>query len=317
VSAPTPAQTACEPDEPLEIVAAWQLADMQPSVAGIQYGAADNAGRNDDDMAQAGLQVSANINDLPEPRRIEYWLVTTAGEDGSPGPRVAVQDPSGQQLTQLDTVQRHCADLAGAQAGGTSLEAAIATGQVSAANDDLLARCYAGQVDVYSTEGRLGINDLAGEYAVDWVVGGDADEQVSIEVTFENLAVFALEINFEQIDFGAVQPDTRQEASYRARAGNPIASTPAIRNLGNTDGYLALQFSPMVGAKAGDTIAEFGASLGTERIDPIVAGVETCFTTAIEPNETNELRLFLHPGAVAADTYAGELKLGLRGSCGL
>jgi hypothetical protein len=27
------------------------------------------------------------------------------------------------------------------------------------------------------------------------------------------------------------------------------------------------------------------------------------------------LRLFLHPGAVAADTYAGELKLGLRGRC--
>jgi hypothetical protein len=268
-------------------------------------------------MAQAGLQVFANISDLPEPRRIEYWLVTTAVVDGSPGPQVTVQGPSGRQLAELAVVQRQCSDFAGAQAGSTSLEAAVATRQVSAVNDDLLERCYAGQVDIYSAEGTLGINDLAGEYVVDWVVGGDADEQVSIETTFENLAVFALEINFEQIDFGAVQPDGRQEASYRVLAGNPLASSPTIRNLGNTDGYLALQFSPMVGKDTGATIAEFSASLGTEQIDPIVANVESCFTTALAPNETNELRLFLHPGAVAADTYSGELKLGLRGSCGL
>jgi hypothetical protein len=302
----------------LEIVAAWQLPDMQPSVAGIQYGTADDAEQHDDDMAQAGIQVAANIADLPEQRRVEHWIVTTAaeGSDQTTQLRAEVYDPSGRRVARLDPVQRQCLDLGTVGSGAASLDAAIATRQLGAADEDLLAQCYAGFVNVYSAESRLAIDNAAGKYTVRWIAGGDDDDPSSVETSFVGLAIVALEINFAQIDFGTIQPATQQEASYRSQAGSPISAMPTIRNLGNTDGYLVLQFSSMVGEATDAEITEFSASLGAEQLDAIVADTETCFADAIAPNETRELRLFLHPGGIPADTYAGKLSLGLRTSCG-
>lgn len=316
-SAPTATATECSNPEPLLILAAWQLPDMQPMLDGIQYGTADRADQHDDDMAQPGIQISANIDDLPEERHIEFWIATTATDVGDAPADISidVHDPSGKRVYKLTPERQRCADLGSLDESTPILDAAIATQQIRASDDDLLARCYAGSIDIYRAEGMLSIDDPVGTYEVITTIDDTSGTSVTSITEFENLAIVGFDINFGKIDFGRIQPATASEAIYTSDAGVSIAEMPTVRNSGNTAGYVVLRFSPMIGDATGEVVSEFSASLGSDVLTSIVADSDACFADPIMPGETRELRFIVRPGVVSVDTYAGTLRIDLHTSC--
>jgi hypothetical protein len=289
---------------------------MQSDAPGMQYGTVADPNQHDDDMAQPGMQVSPNLDDLPEGRRIEYWIAVATPNQAADiaSVQVSVRDPSGNLHQPLPLEPRPCADLAAATGGATSLAAAAGTQQITAADDDLLARCYAGLIQAYSVASELSVADPPGEYVVESLLRDGTGQTDTTVSSFVNLAVTALEINFGLIDFGAVQPGSTQEAHAQLRDGTSV-STPAVRNSGNTGGYLSVRFGSMAGKRTGAIIDQFGATLADEQLGPVAAESEACFSQMIMPNESREVRFFVYPGAVEADSYRGTLTLDLRQQC--
>jgi hypothetical protein len=124
----------------------------------------------------------------------------------------------------------------------------------------------------------------------------------------EVLAVVGLEIDFTEVDFGPILPTTSKWVRGDMNFNTP--DRPTVKNTGNTDMFLVLHFSNMVGKQFGKVINKFNAQLNTQRIDPIWASAWVCFDKVpLGSNELGQLDLSIHPGRIPADTYSGTLDL--------
>ncbi|MFW6174821.1 MAG: hypothetical protein ACOC5K_03505 [Chloroflexota bacterium] len=129
--------------------------------------------------------------------------------------------------------------------------------------------------------------------------------------------VFALEADFEGIDWGTVTPGFRDVAAGDLIWDDPPGNAPTLKNIGNDGMGLRLEFTEMVGISEGQVIGRFDAKYGRapsilKSLDPIMAGDVADFGT--EPgqvlcaNELGKLDVSIHPPRVLpADSYHGQL----------
>ncbi len=312
---------------PPKVEWAWELPDMQPGAAGIQYGTTADPHQHDHDMLVGPssppadhhmMQVVPNLDDQPEARRIEYWLAAEDpdGVDDIKTASVRVYRPDGSLLYELPMTKAACADLGSATTVGTPLEAAVHSGQMPAAEaGSIVDKCGSGGKALYRAVGELGRKEPPGEYKVVASVADESGATDAIVNYFDVLAVLGLQVDFDGVDFGSVTPNQPAWVTGDTAWNPPSDSHPTVRNVGNTDLHLNATFSAMAGASHGGKIASFGAQLDAEKADPVAPATDVCFSHALGPTALARLDLGVHPGSIAADTYQGTLTLAASASC--
>jgi hypothetical protein len=337
----------------------WELPDMNPNVAGMQYtdstdggavstGTAcptpnplgcinttgndlpDNKGQyhhHHDDAdprkAPGQMQVRPNLDDKPEKRTIEVWAI--------------VMDPNG--AADIDLVQAHIFDSSGAKktfitlgqracsALGTSnttlglgpqhdvlgpQHAAENTGQLEHGVVQL-HQCNKGQWRVYSGTFLLNNDQPDGKYTVRVDATDGEGTGVVLENQFTVLNVVAFKIDFQTVNYGLIAAGTRQVRPGDFTYGNGI---PTIRNTGNDEACLTLDFSIMEGKVRQADITEFDASLWVN--DPpellkFVAGVPQQFAKPLPPKLDVQLDFSVDPPSpLPSDIYQGTVDLSVK-----
>lgn len=310
----TAAGTTTPEPGPAQIVALWQLPDMQPGVPGIQYGAANDPAQHDADMLLPGIQTAPTLDDLPEPRRLDVWVVARFADDGGDrGMTLEARAPDGAERS-LVAEPAACLAIGEPSDAGTPLAAAVATGQLPRALARELVGCTHTGTVVYRATLILAAGESPGTFTLTATARIDTDAGDPVASTFDNLAVTGLAVNFDAVEFGAIEPGGWHEANAD-ESGSTAIGGYAVRNTGNTPGYLALEFTPMIGDDGVARVDQFQALLDDEEIPSIVAGVDACFTGAIPPGEARALRLRLHAGTLPAGSYRGSLELRMEPAC--
>jgi hypothetical protein len=304
----------------------WELPDMQSGVAGIQYGTVANPHQHDDDMNQVGIQFAPNLEDLPEARQVEYWWIVSDpnGIGDIKDAFVRVFHPDGSLKYQLHGTADYgqptaanpltpvaCTALGSATSG--MLEAAVHTGQMTAADvPTILDNCNKHVSLIFHAVGEMSKHQPAGTYTV-IASGSDGNGNVgSLTNTFEVLPVIGLEADFSAVDFGDILPNTAKWV----RGDLTWGGLPSVKNTGNVNMFLGVQFSKMTGAQYQKVIDVFDAQLNAQTYDPLAAGTLACFNNEpLGSNEIGQLDLSIHPGAIPADAYTGTLRLVGQTSC--
>ncbi len=322
---------------------------MDPGSEGIQHGTGNNAHLHADDVtttssnttgsARRIVHVTPNLEDLPEKRQIEYWAVIQlpAGTDYTGEVTASVYGPDSSLKSQLTLQRTDCAILGDRNAAGTPIEAAFHMELVTASEADAaVAGCLGKTKAVYRAIGDISIDDPPGDYQVEGRAKGRSGPASVRSSYFSTPPVVGLKIDFDKVDFGIVQPNSRKSVTGDFVFRPPRDSRPTIKSVGNTPIQLSLKFDGMVGVNSGKTIEEFDAelSLGSrvnpgrgpsgsaddpdgaeppsapaEEIGAISAGTTVTFKTAVGVRMLGKLGLSVRPGAVPSDTYNGKLSL--------
>lgn len=274
---------------------------MQPDLPGIQHGTSGDPAQRDDDMLQPGIQIAPLLDDLPEPRQVEHWLVVNleGGIERVVTARIAIHDPDERLYAERQMEARSCGDLAAA------LAVAVETGQLSPEAAAQIALCDGSAMAVFRLVLDLPVSAMAGQYRVEGLVIDANGAGDTVSTVFESLPVLGLDISSDLVSFGEVAPGEW----YDARAAY------SVRNTGNVAGYVYLEFSAMVGSVSGQVITEFGVLSGAEQLMPIASDERVCFSQQLAPGEQRDLILSVRPGTVPPDEYAGKLALGIRARC--
>lgn len=303
---------------PPVINAMWMLPDMQSNVAGIQYGTVGNPHQHDDDMTTAGIQVAPNLGDWPEKRKLEFWV---AAEDPNGIGDIIdvflkVFHPNGSEKYQLHLEKVACSALGNATTVGTPLEAAVHTQQISTATaNEILDLCNKNAKAVYRVVGDISKDQPHGQYWwTTWAVdqnGGTGQATAYFDV----LPLLGLAIDFGQVNFGNIKPNTKKWVP-----GDEVWNTagrPTVMSIGNVWLNLNVHFTNMVGATYQKIINSFDVKLGTtggfqapQVVDPIVASTNYLLGNYILlPNCATQIDFSILPGSIPADTYSGEVHL--------
>ncbi len=335
----------------------WQLPDMQPSVAGIQYGTATNSHQHDDDMSTVGIQITPVLDDDPI-RLMEYWWVVespygigaindafirvlaTNGQlkyqlhgtaPAYPAMPSIVRNSSAfgwgvgpsdylQPNTAADLTTVPCSALSSWTAVGTPLEAAIDTGQLTAAQaENIYVRCTKQEVEVFRVVGPLTKKQPAGTDTVVAYVADTSGNIGQLSKTFTDLPIVGWKKDFTTINWGAISPNTFKVLSGDRDFGS---TPPTIENMGNIDIFLNVNFHDLAGATLGKVINSFDISVGTETlappfvtIDPVASGAPVCVNRALLSNDPTELDLSIHPKSIPNDSYSGSIDMWVTTSC--
>ena len=273
------------------------------------------------------IQVVPNLEDQPEPRRIELWLAAdhAEGVDAIAGAFWAVYRPDGSKMTVAAgrrLPSEDCAALgrAGGPAG-SMFEAAVHTGQLSAravnaGADGLLDRCRSGAAVFFSGAFALGKDEPCGEYLVAGVATSTGGVSAGLTTRIDVLCVFGMKLDFNSLDWGAVDPGSRKQISGDALFDPAGDVAPTLKNIGNDGMGLRLRFSAMVSASRG-SIDEFDSCFGRtdammQCVDPIRAGVLASFDAdprrVLCAGEPGRIDFAVRPGPVLIpDVYHGLL----------
>lgn len=302
----------------------WELPDMQPYVAGIQYGTAANAHQHDDDMATLGMQVYPNLDDEPEVRWIDYWWVVSDpnGIDDIIDAFIRVYHPDGSLKYQLHGVLQPCAALGTGTTTGSTLEAAVHTGQLTAPQAALIVENCGKQIwRVYRVVGELSKHQPAGEYKVIASAVDQAGNTGSLENWFTVLPIIGLVQDFGAIDFGQILPNTSKWVRGDFVYPNAL---PTVMNTGNVLMYINVQFTPMLGVNFQKVIDVFDVMLDStdnavvdgQTFDPVNAGTSVCFNQQpLGSNVEGQIDFSIHPGSIPGDTYLGRVNVWGTMSC--
>ncbi len=312
----------------------WELPDMQSGIPGIQYGTAADVHQHDDDMnisptnppsAHRMMQMAPNLEDLPEVRQIEYWVAVqdAGGVSDITDAFVKVYHPDGTLKYQLHGTGNYgppnatnrltpvaCSALGDATSVGTVLEAAVHSGQMTAAEAFIIVdQCNKHQKLVFRMVGELSKHQPAGEYRVEATGVDQAGSTGSMTNWFDVLPVIGLRIDFNSVNFGQILPNTPKWVPGDMNFNGPSDTRPTVKNVGNSQMKLSLLFSKMTGFNFGKVISDFDAQLDSEQIPVITAGTAVTFTHTLGSNQLGQLDLSIHPGSIPADSYSGMLSL--------
>lgn len=300
----------------------WELPNVNQSATcatdPFQYG-------NDaDPSTNTGVQVVPNLEDLPCLEQISYWWVASDpnGISDIIQAYVRVFHPDGSLKYQLhattDGTQNApvapvaCADLGSPTDPTTPIGAAVLTGQLSSADAQLiLDNCSKNVSLVFRVQGELSKEQPCGDYTVTASVSDQAGNVGELTNTMTVLCVVGLWTDFTNVDFGQIVPNTAKWVRGDTTFDDPADSgMPSIKNVGNTNMFLEMNYSEMVGASQGKTITSFDGQLNTQEVNPMAAGSTYCFNLQpIGSNVVGQLDLSIHPGSVPADSYTGSLTL--------
>lgn len=283
-------------------------------------GAANVAGPWSDDPI-----MYPNLEDDPL-AHIGYWWIAShpAGIGALTDGFVRVFHPDGTLKYQLHGAVMDCAALGNEATPGSVLAAAIASGQFLLSDAaDLRSDCDQNQVQIYHVFGEISKHQPCGLYEVRATAVGQGGANHTLVNTMEVGCIVGLEIDFTEVDYGQIIPGTSKwiDGDWVFSPG----TKPTVLNTGNTNMFLQLEFSAMVGTEFFDKeITEFDATLRW-RLDPtdtltpstiqtyptIFADTPVCFNEIpLGSNEIGKLDLSIHPPLeLPADTYAGTLEL--------
>ncbi len=335
----------------------WELPDMDSSVAGIQY--SRPAHTHDDDMslapgrpcdlqrdasgAPAGkptmadgvhhmIQVKPNLEDQPEQRRIQLWMAVDhpAGLGAITDVFWDVYHPDGSKKVQAHGTRvlpgsSECqAWGSGGGPDGSMFEAAVHTGQLTAAavddeNFGMVAKCFQEEKAFYYGEFSLSKDQMCGEYKIVATAVGVGGTTTSLMNYIDVLCVFALDIDFNRVDWGLIYPGVSDVVSGDLIWNVPPDNAPTVRNIGNDGMGVKVHFSTMTGAQWAKTIDRFDAKFGRSAAtlvtrDPIPANQWVDFGSGAAQvlcaNELGKLDLSIHPpGTLPGDTYTGSFDI--------
>jgi hypothetical protein len=290
----------------------FEVPDADSAAAGFQYDSDDGT------LYQPGAQIAPNLEDLPEEQRIAYWWVAEDpnGIGDIIDAFVRVFHPDGSLKYQVHDPDgpNPCADLGAWNQPGTPLYAAYRSGQLTQAQAELIVEnCNKNVWRPFFVEERISKHQPCGNYRVVASVVDQAGNPGSLENTMEILCTVGLETDFDAVNFGEILPNT--DKWVRGDMTSAAGTLPSVKNTGNSNLFLQLEYSQMLGTNFQKVINLFDAKLNAQTIDPMNAGTRYCFN--LEPlgsNEVGQLDLSIHPGSIPADTYTGTLRLwGLAG----
>lgn len=292
------------------------------------------------------IQVVPNPQNTPEPRRIQLWMAVD-----NPNGISAIADvfwkiyhPNGTLKVQvhgtpvpvLGCDPDSTGSLGDAAAVGKMFEAAVDTGQLSAAavNDPargMVVKCLESEKRIYYNYFDLHKEQACGEYRIDATAVGATGATDTLTNYIDVECVFYLKIDFNTVNWAGIAPGYADVVSGDLVWDVPPDNAPTVRNVGNTGMGLAVLFTPMVGQQNFDKeITTFDACFGKDALhlqcigrdpDPpappqpwnyIPAGAVTPFDN--DPNrvlcsdQDGKLDLSIHPPyGLPADTYLGTL----------
>ena len=275
------------------------------------------------------IQVVPNLEDQPEPRRIELWLSADHpdGVDAIAGVFWAVYRPDGSKMSVAPgrrLPSEDCAALGRAgRPAGSMFEAAVHTGQLSAravnaGAEGLLDRCRFGRSAFFSGDFALGKDEPCGEYRLAGVAMSTGGVSAGLTTHIDVLCVFGMKLDFRSLDWGAVDPGARKQVAGDARFDPAGGVVPTLMNIGNDGMGLKLRFSAMVSASRG-SIDEFDSCFGRtdtmmQCLNPIRAGSVASFDTdprrVLCADEAGRIDFAIQPGSsLAPDVYRGLVTL--------
>jgi hypothetical protein len=334
--------------------------------ANVQYGTATNAHAHDDDSAvfptvnpscaipvspansfpiqpenvRHMIQVRPLSEDKPEERRIQLWVAANHPNGLSNISDVywKIYHPDGSFKVQVHGARvpvAGCTALGDSTTVGTMFEAAVHTGQLSAAAVDDTNRgfrkaCAQNERAFYYATFTLSKHQPCGEYRVEAhaVSSGLEDTQTNY---IDILCTYFMNLDFQQVNYGTITPGLSKSISGDFLFSPPNDSFPSIKNTGNTGLGITVNFSPMLQSVGGTPIpgakiidqfdicfvesAQFTANPNTLKcIDPILANTPTNLGTAraqtLCSNEIGKVDFSIHPpSTLPAGTYTGTVHI--------
>jgi hypothetical protein len=280
------------------------------------------------------IQVTPNLENLPEERRIQLWTAVDdpTGIDNIIDVFWDIYHPDGTHKTQVHASaaynggrvswhEGNCASLGtGTSPDGSMFEAAAHTGQLSAAAVDdgtygMIVKCQEHEKALYYSEFQLSKDQPCGQYQVveTLTANGGTDTLTNY---IDILCVYALQIDFNTVDWGDITPGITDTVSGDLIWNDPPDNAPTVKNVGNDGMGLQIHFSEMTGPNKGkiDTFDGcFGRSAATILcLDPIPASTWADFGQApaqvLCANEVGKLDLSIHPPTpLVPDTYTGTM----------
>ena len=299
----------------------------------------------DDDPLTSGMQMAPNLCDeapvgTPSERAIQYWIVaedkdglstiTAAWDkvwepvtqegtclDGS----TPVSMPNTTQLFcfkyQVDPDEMQCSDLGTFDSVhnpsittlSPALAAAVDTGQLTQAQAELLVqRCYKHEVRVWRGTKTLAHHQPAGTYVVKAYAEDGANNVGMIWNLFTVLPVIGLRIDFDLVDWAGILPSVDDTVSGNEILDGPHSTSPTVKDCGNVNMSLTLEYSPMVNTTdPTEAITSFDANFMGQELQ-FAADQEQTFTHCYIPCHPKELDLSIHPPEkLPPGLYQGDL----------
>jgi hypothetical protein len=272
----------------------------------IQYGLANDPHVHDDDMevrpsvdpactgpefgelpsqpqgVQHMIQVLPNADDSPEEVWVQLWLSVDHPNGLSNIDDVfwKIYHPDGEFKTQVHgnrigsnpaTRIQECAALGSSNAVGTMFEAAVHTGQVSAASVDdvnlgMIAKCQQNEKAIYYSKFEISKEQPCGEYIVEGYAVSDGSIAVATNY-IDVICFWQLEIDFENVNWGTISPGNMKVVSGDLIFGT--ANNPTVMNTGNHGMGVDVVFTELVqqGVQGPKKIQGFDACFGTHPND--------------------------------------------------
>ena len=287
------------------------------------------------------IQVRPNLENQPEERRIQLWTAvdSTIGidaiidvywdiyhPDGTKKFQVHAIGPNADPLTsgRVSKADNNCTDQgSGAGSDGSMFEAAVHTGQMTAAavddiNRGMIAKCLQNEKALYYAEFPLSKDQMCGEYKIVLTVTSRGGTDTMTNYIYVP-CIFGLQCDFNEVNWHDIWPGVRDEVSGDLLFAPPSDDQPTIKNVGNDGMGLKLHFTKMVGDNFKGEITSFDASFGRspstlQTIDPMAASTWYEFDSnparILCANEIGKLDLSIHPpDPLVPDKYKGELNL--------
>ncbi len=262
----------------------WELPDMQPGVIGtefpdpfIQYGTALDAHQHDDDMTLAPtpnpacsgppladpsqlqgathmIQVRPLPGNLPEQRRVQLGMAVDhpAGTGAISGVYWHIFHPDGTfkiKVTGVRVPVADCTKLGSAAGVGTMFEAAVHTGQLSAASVDdpgrgMVRLCQQDLKAIFYSDFAISKDQPCGQYKIE-AHATSAGNDVFLTNYIDVLCFWQLQIDFNTVDWGKIVPGIKKVVGGDFIWDVPPGNRPTVRNVGNHGMGLGVAFSRM------------------------------------------------------------------------
>jgi hypothetical protein len=164
------------------------------------------------------------------------------------------------------------------------------------------------QKTLWYADWTISKDQMCGEYKIEvYAIANGA--QAVLTNYIDILCFYNLEIDFTQVDWGAIIPGTSKVVPGDTQFSPPNSSAPTVKNTGNSGMQVGVIFSPLVqqGVQGPKQIVDFDAAFGKtastlQWIDPIAANTESWFhnwniNQVLCNNEVGKLDLSIHPPA--------------------
>lgn len=297
------------------------------------------------------IDLMPNPGDLPELRRFQVWMAVDHPNgisniddvywDIFHPDCVETVDESAlcgklkQQVHGIKIARPDCGLLGNSSTAGTMFEAAVHSGQISAAavddpNRGMIALCHEQVKAIYYSEWTMSKEQPCGDYRVEANAVSHGTRAEPIVNYFHVICFIHGELDFTTLDWGGITPGLSKVLPGNLIFDDPAGNTPTVRNIGNIGLKPAVRFDEMCsttlpGKKCIEQFdTAFGRSAATlQYIDPIFAGQLAEFGSrraqVLCADEVGKIDFSVHPpNTLPADAYEGGVEIifqQVRGVC--